>query len=183
MAKTQKKVSEYVPFIIAVQWLTFIHPSVGTRHNATINSNRWASRTPSQRRHQKNWVPPPLSKQSSLPDKITQYSNEDYIIGESSKGLLKRIAHRFNNGPSQMQMVPELETTEFEPRMAQRLVSPVELANNTIGELDGHAFHPELDADNDDHLTQLANRMVLGNSVTNESPAEYRSQGFIWHAK
>ena len=63
-------------------------------------------------------------------------------------------------------MVPELETTEFEPRMAQPLISPVELANNTIGELDGHAFQPELDADNDDHLTQLANRMVLGSSVT-----------------
>ena len=98
-----------------------------------------------------------------------QYSSEDYIIGESSKGLLQRIAHRFNNGPNPVQMVPELETTEFKPQIAHPLRAPVELANNTIAiaELDSNSFK-ELDAGNDNHLTELAHRMILGNSFVRE---------------
>ena len=68
-----------------------------------------------------------------------------------------------------MQMVPELDTTEFEPQIAHPLRAPVELANNTIAiaELDGLPVM-ELDADNENHLTELANRMVLGNSFIRE---------------
>ena len=66
-------------------------------------------------------------------------------------------------------MVPELDTTENKPQIAHPLRAPVELANNTIAiaELDGLSVM-ELDAYNDNHLTELANRMVLGNSFIRE---------------
>ena len=112
--KTPKKVSDYVPFNSAVQRLTFVHSPVGTRHNATINSNRWASRTPSQRRHQKNWVPPELCEQRSVPDKIVQYSKDDYVVGESSPGMLQRIANQFNNSPNAAQQSSDSEIQEID---------------------------------------------------------------------
>lgn len=147
-----------------------MHPSVGTRQNATINSNRWASRTPSQRRHQKNWVPPPLSEQSEVSDKITKYSNEDYIIGESSKALLQKIAHRFNNGPNPVQVVPELDTNDFrapvelDPGHHGYVLHKKHIARD-VSEILGIA---ELEADNDDRLTELANRSILRNTDNRE---------------
>ncbi|KAF6221270.1 hypothetical protein HO133_002125 [Letharia lupina] len=124
-----------------------------TRQNVTLNSNRWAGRTPIQRIHHKSWIPPDLAEQRSDSDKISHYSKQDYVIGESSQGLLQRIAHRLNNGPSPAQMMPEPDTSDLESEMAE--LSRQRSA--AIG-LDANSFAVELDAGPAVYLTQQANR-------------------------
>lgn len=97
-----------------------------------------------------------LSEQSSLPDKITQYSSQDYIIGESSKGLLQKIAHRFNNDPNPVQTVP-MQTVDG-PEIQRFEIDSVPIAEledyYPVTELNADNFVMELDADNNKRLPE-----------------------------
>ena len=135
----------------------FTLPSIGTRHKATRNSNRWAGRPVSQRIHRKSWAPPDLLEQSSDSDKIMHYSQQDYVIGESSQVMLQRIAHRLNNGPNPAQILPELDTSDLELEMAK-----LSRQKSAAAELDDGKIWPsaavELDAGHAVYLNQPANR-------------------------
>ena len=121
----------------------FIFPHVGTRHIATISSNRWASRTPSQRIHRKNWILPDLTEQCFATDKILHYSNHDYVIGESSHDMLQEIAHRLNNGPVPAANLPQLDT---EPHTAILQPRMIETGDGQRFELEGYSNPAELEA-------------------------------------
>ena len=125
----------------AVLWLTFILPRAGPRQIAAINSNRWAGRPLSQRIHRTDWTPPDPPEQRSGADKISQYSKQDYVIGESSAGMLQKIAHRLNNGPSPAQILPEIDSSDIESEMAE-----MSRQKSAAVELDGNFFAVELDA-------------------------------------
>lgn len=75
------------------------------------------------------------------------------MIGESSQGKLKMIAHRLNNGPSPAQTLPEPDTFGLEPQMAElsrQRSAAIELADN-------HDFAVELDAGVPIDLVQQTN--------------------------
>lgn len=124
-----------------MSWLTFILSYVGTRQKVETNSNRWAGRPPSQRIHRNNWIAPDLPGHHSDSDKISHYSRHDYVIGESSQGQLREIAHRLNNGPSPEQTMPELDTSELESEMAE-----LSRQRSTATELHSNPYGIELDA-------------------------------------
>lgn len=96
--------------------LTACDLALETRQNQTTNSNRWASRTPSQQIRRKNWVPPDLSSDSHRVNTISRYSASNYILGDSSPTSLGRFARLFKSGSSptpdqaqsSMPNVPEL---------------------------------------------------------------------------
>lgn len=176
--KTQKKVSDHVPSVRAVSWLTIILPYVGTRQNVAINSNRWAGRTPSQHIHRNVWTPPDLPEQHSDPDRILRYSRQDYVIGESSQDQLRNIAHRLNHGPSPEQTMPELDTSELESEMAE-----LSRQRSTATELDGNLFAVELDAGPDVWPRQLSNHfqgetLVASSRRSEETPNGHSSGTF-----
>lgn len=156
----------------------FILPPAGTRQNAAINSNRWAGRPPSQRIHRKDWIPPDVSEQRPNSNKILHYSQQDYVIGESSQGALQRIAHRLNNGPSPAQILPESDDSDIESEMA-------ELSRQRSGaaelefypaphELGGNSFAVELDAGSATYLTQHASRFQ-GETISSRLSEERRN--------
>lgn len=124
-----------------------------TRQNAAMNSHRWAGRTPSQRTHRRKWIPPHLPERGSDSDRIMHYSRQDYVIGESSQGMLQMIAHRLNNGPSAAQVVPELDTSDLESEMAE-----LSRRRSEPAELYGDSLPVELDAGPAIYPTQQANR-------------------------
>jgi hypothetical protein len=66
-----------------------------TRQNLNKNSSRWASRTPSQQIRRKRWVPPDSTQNS---DRISHYSDSNYVLGNSSKAALGRFAKLFKLG-------------------------------------------------------------------------------------
>ena len=94
-------------------------PTVGTRPNAAINSNRWAGRTLSQQLRRKNWIPPDLPERQHDFDRISHYSRKDYIIGETSQDVLQSIADRLTNGPPPVGALPELDFSKLESAMAE----------------------------------------------------------------
>ena len=77
-----------------------MYPNAGTRPNAAINSNRWAGRTLSQQLRREQWVPPDLPERQEVIDRLSLYSRDDYIIGETSQDALRSTANRLINGPS-----------------------------------------------------------------------------------
>ena len=99
-----------------------------------INSNRWASRPLSQRIHRKDWTPPSLPERRSAADEILHYSMQDYVVGESSQGMLRRIALRLNHGTSSAQTPPELDLLDSESRPGS---VAVELHADSLVELEG----------------------------------------------
>ena len=91
---------------------------VETRPSAAVNSNRWASRTPSQHSSRKTWVPNDLLEQRHDISRISLYSRGDYVIGETSQDVLRSIANRLNNGPSPGGALIELDSSSLETEMA-----------------------------------------------------------------
>ena len=116
---------------------------VETRPSAAVNSNRWASRTLSQQLSRKNWVPHDLLEQRQDISRISLYSREDYIIGETSQDVLRSIANRLNNGPSPVGALIELDSSNLEPEMAVLSRQKSELSEGWgdfgAGELDDDA--------------------------------------------
>ena len=96
----------------------FMSCPVETRPSAAVNSNRWASRTLSQQSSRKTWVPHDLLEQRQDIRRISLYSREDYIIGETSQDVLRSIANRLNNGPSPVGALIELDSSSLETEMA-----------------------------------------------------------------
>ena len=96
----------------------FMSCPVETRPSAAVNSNRWASRTLSQQSSRKTWVPHDLLEQRQDVSRISLYSREDYIIGETSQDVLRSIANRLNNGPSPVGALVELDSSNLESEMA-----------------------------------------------------------------
>lgn len=121
--------------------------------------------------HRKDWIAPDLTERGSDSDKILHYSSQDYIIGESSQGMLQRIAHRLNNGPSPAQVQPEPDTSDLESEMA-------EMSTQFLpAELDSNSFAIELDAGPPSYLNRPANHFqgeTMGSTVSEET-----SQGFL----
>ena len=91
---------------------------VETRPSAAVNSNRWASRTLGQQSSRKSWVPHDLTEQRQEIRRISLYSRDDYIIGETSQDVLRSIAYRLNNGPSPVGALIELDSSNLESEMA-----------------------------------------------------------------
>ena len=52
-------------------------------------------------------------------DRISHYSKNDYIIGETSQDVLQSIADRLINGPTPVGTLPELDSSELESEMAE----------------------------------------------------------------
>ena len=116
---------------------------VGSRPSAAVNSNRWASRTLSQQSSRKSWVPHDLLAQRQDIRRISLYSREDYVIGETSQDALRSIANRLNNGPSPVGALIELDSFSLETEMAvlsrQKSERSEAWGDFGTGELDGNA--------------------------------------------
>ena len=52
-------------------------------------------------------------------DRISHYSREDYVIGETSQDVLRSIADRLTNGPNPVGVVPELDSSDMKSEMAE----------------------------------------------------------------
>ena len=92
----------------------------GARHNSVVHSSRWASQTPSQQLRHKHWTPPDLSRRPEPEAIMSRYTAPQYVIGNTSYGMLRRIAHRLHNGPSSgkdRKVVGEVNLLEEEIRL------------------------------------------------------------------
>lgn len=105
--------SQYSPFTTAD------HPSsadlcsrlLAIRQQLVVNSNRWAGRTPSQQLRRQVWTPPDLAHRPQPSNSISRYSDHDFSIGNTSPGVLRRIANRLINGPSPTPNLPDIESS------------------------------------------------------------------------
>lgn len=75
-------------------------PRAETRQDLVVHSSRWAGRSPSQQLRRKVWTPPDLDQEPLPSNTISHYSDQNYVIGDSSNNRLKRMAHRLVHGPS-----------------------------------------------------------------------------------
>ncbi len=85
---------------------------LGTRPKVATNSARWSGRTLSQQLRRRKWTPPDLGHRPDPSDTLDHYSDKEFVIGNSSTDLLRRIAHRFRNGPSPVQAASNFESPE-----------------------------------------------------------------------
>ncbi len=89
---------------------TFLLTSLGNRqdirHDST--SRRWAGRTASRRLRQQQWTPPDLGRRPQR--SLSTYSDEGYVLGDSTPSALKQIAGLFRNGTIQRKHVKEKPT-------------------------------------------------------------------------
>ncbi|KAI4204204.1 MAG: hypothetical protein LQ350_001395 [Teloschistes chrysophthalmus] len=69
-----------------------------TRQITNATSRRWAGRTASRRTRQLQWTPPDLSHRPQR--SLSTYSQDEYVLGNSNPGAMKRIASLFRKGPS-----------------------------------------------------------------------------------
>lgn len=121
---------------------------------------------------------PDLSEHRSDSDKILHYAKQDYVIGESSQGMLQRIAQRLNNGPSPAQVLPELDSSDLESQMAelsrQRSAAREFSVNSHPVELDGVSHNRfELDAGPAIYPPQQATRFpdeTISSRLSDEVP-------------
>ncbi len=81
--------------------------SAAIRQQLVVNSNRWAGRTPSQQLRRQAWTPPDLARRPKPSNSISRYSDPNFVIGNSSPGVLRRITNRLINGPSPAPNLPE----------------------------------------------------------------------------
>lgn len=118
--------------------------------------------------HRKNWTPPDLPEQRSVPDRILQYAARDYVLGQSSQDMLQSIAFRLNSGHNPMEM-GELDRSELEAEVTEesrQRSAPAELDSHPVYEIGAynHDRLPvyEIGSYNDDRLPQWAKRSPFG---------------------
>ena len=114
--------------------------------------------------HRKNWTPPDLPEQRSVPDRILQYAARDYVLGQSSQDMLQSIAFRLNSGHNWMGM-EGLDRSELEAEVTEesrQRSAPAELDSHPVCEIgaynDDRLPVYEIGAYNDDRLPQWAKR-------------------------
>ena len=103
------------PFWSPRRLLTILRSPAEHRQSSAVTSNRWAGRSPSQQKRPQKWDSPDMPQQRQYYDRIAHYSKPDYLIGDSTQVMLRRIANRLINGPSPM---PELASSGPELDMA-----------------------------------------------------------------
>ena len=134
--------------------------------------------------HLKNWTPPDLPEQRSVPDRILQYAARDYVLGQSSHDILQSIAFRLNSGHNSMEMPPGLDRSEIafglnsgHNQMEMGGLDRSELESEATeesrqrsapAELDSHSVY-EMGAYNDDRLPQWAKRSPFGAETSGHS--------------
>ena len=113
-----------------------LFPFTETRQHLVVNSSRWAGRTPSQQLRRKLWAPPDLTQVPLPSDTISRYSDQNFVIGDSSPNRLKRIAHRLLNGPSPAP-APEESPGHVTPKDSAENIrqkfAQAELPDNQVG--------------------------------------------------
>lgn len=112
--------------------------------------------------HRKNWTPPELPEQRSVPDRILQYAAQDYVLGQSSQDMLQRIAFRLNSGHNLIEM-GGLDRSELEAEVTEesrQRFAPVELDSHPVCEIGAYK---------DDRLPQWANRSPFGAEMSGHS--------------
>lgn len=72
---------------------------IGTRPTVAASTNRWASRSSSQRLR-RDWTPPDLRVFPPQPDTMSLYSSPDYILGNSSMSAMSYSASRLSHNSS-----------------------------------------------------------------------------------
>ena len=88
--------------------------------------------------HRKNWTPPDLPEQRSVPDRILQYAARDYVLGQSSQDMLQSIAFRLNGGHNSMEMPLGLDRSELEAEVTEesrQRSAPAELDSHPVYEI------------------------------------------------
>lgn len=100
---------------------------------------KWTGRTSSQLHTRKAWEAPDLNRISQKHDLLSQYSNPDYLLGDSTDQGLRNMAWRLQFGDAERPQTPqELQAYPTYPK------SPIrELEGQSIAaELDGSPIHP-----------------------------------------
>lgn len=132
--------------------LTVLNLSLGTRQDTRqsidFTSRRWAGRTASRRLRQQQWTPPDLGRRPQR--SLSTYSDEGYILGDSTPSTLKQIAGLFRNGTIQRKHAKErlTEHITYSPSIIPSEAS--ELDSMDVLEIsDPRAYPPsfELDAE------------------------------------
>jgi len=126
--------------------LTVLVSSLGTRQDTRhqsidSTSRRWAGRTASRRLRQQQWTPPDLGRRPQRSP--STYSDEGYVLGDSTPSALKQIAGLFRNGTNQRKPVKE-RPTEYMPYRASIIPSePSELDSVNVLEMSGSITYQE----------------------------------------
>ena len=125
-----------------------LRTALESRKASMPNSQRWAGRTSSHAKRRKPWVPPDLTKMPQRLNSITQYSDKNYVIGNSSKGRLRTIADRLTGRRFTPPPAGPFEKEADGPQLPWDLSSPtftVEAANTSGSfELEGEGHWHEL---------------------------------------
>ena len=78
---------------------------IGSRHQVSINSKRWASRTASQELLQQEWKEPDQTSDLAS-HKLKNYSSSNGMIGDLTANKFKLIAKRLKNGSNPTAVAP-----------------------------------------------------------------------------
>lgn len=112
--------------------------------------------------HRKDWTPPDLPEQRSVPDRILQYAARDYVLGQSSQDMLQSIAFRLNSGHNPIE-IGGLDRWELEAEVTEesrQRSAPVELDSHPVCEIGAYK---------DDRLPQWAKRSPFGAETSGHS--------------
>ena len=110
-------------------------PRAETRQDLVVHSSRWSGRSPSQQLRRKVWTPPEPDQEPLPSNTISHYSDQNYVIGDTSNNRLKRMAHRLVHGPSpapQGQVKIKDSAENIRQRFAHAEFGPAELPDTSV---------------------------------------------------